>query len=86
MRIVLIFALSGLLSSPTRIAPNNRELNKYEAKYGGSKDRRLHNVTSCKPSRGRPAQFPWYARPHQDVNPTADPGLTKGAPQGERRP
>lgn len=34
MHVVFVVALSGLLPSPTQMAPNNRELNKYEANKG----------------------------------------------------
>ena len=40
MHVVFYVALSGLLPSPTQMAPNNRELNKYEANKGEVRVRR----------------------------------------------
>jgi hypothetical protein len=65
-RLVLL-ALSGLLPSPTQMAPY-RELNKYEANNGREVGRQ-HGVTSCNPSRGIPAQPLWYAPASNAVNP-----------------
>ena len=55
MHVVFFVALSGLLPSPTHIAPNNRELNKYEAYEGVGRIRRheigafLHGSQPCPP-------------------------------------
>ena len=40
MHVVFYVALSGFLPSPTQMAPNNRELNKYEANKGEVRVRR----------------------------------------------
>ena len=53
MHVVFFVALSGLLPSPTQMAPNNRELNKYEANKGEVRIRRhaicafLHGPLPC---------------------------------------
>ena len=49
MHVVFYVALSGLLPSPTQMAPNNRELNKYEANKGVIRIRR--HVDLCLSSR-----------------------------------
>ena len=55
MHVVFYVALSGLLPSPTQMAPNNRELNKYEANKGEVRIRRhsicafLHGLMPCPP-------------------------------------
>lgn len=55
MHVVFVVALSGLLPSPTQMAPNNRELNKYEANKGEVRVRRhaicafLHGLMPCSP-------------------------------------
>jgi hypothetical protein len=49
MHVVFYVALSGLLPSPTQMAPNNRELNKYEANEGETRIRR--HVDLCLSSR-----------------------------------
>jgi hypothetical protein len=53
-------ALSGLLPSPTQMAPNNRELNKYEAYEGEIRVRR--HVGLCLSSRTY-SVFPYGMRP-----------------------
>lgn len=61
MHVVFYVALSGLLPSPTQMAPNNRELNKYEANKGEVRIRRheicafLHGRLPCSPMVRAPA-------------------------------
>ena len=73
MHVVFYVALSGLLPSPTQMAPNNRELNKYEANKGEVRVRRHEFVPfftdSCRVRL-------WYGAP---------PGMSTFADQRIRR-
>lgn len=68
MRLVsILFALTGVLPSLTQMAPDYRELDKYEANNGAQRNRVQHDVTSCKPSRGRSTLSRYYAHSSRNV-------------------
>lgn len=89
MHVVFVVALSGVLPSPTQMAPNNRELNKYEANKGEGRIRRheicafLHGFSPCLPMVRGPARAVNLCGDLDVacVTPPARPGVTYTCPR-----